>query len=371
MWAEGAEPPPDAAALPRPTLQTQATPGSHTSCHVCPTLALAEESGGPDAKKGQPAVGPAGAPTTRPCRVRWPPGSPPGEAWGRRLCWEGLLSPVAGPTLRPSYPEAPRVPLPAQCRRSKAPGEHGQRPPPPRPLPGPSGTAHTGPAPGRGTLSLPGQPLPRPLPWLLLGMPWEALPASAGTGPRVTGLHHPATPPLGREIWGTQALGAPSLSEGPARSRGPGGRRQARGCSQRPLPAGPRPGQGLTAVSRLCPQSCLMPRLKQTKVRHWSLLSRSQPTHSKWRGPASSSPTPGPGQTGSPLHSIPLQDSRSHWASCRGSQVLPTGLGSRSPAGAHGSETRPWETLTPHPCLSLAEPGMQMTPPLWQKAKRN
>lgn len=88
---------------PGPALQTRTTPGSHTSCHAHPTLALAEGSAGPDTKKGW---------------QQWAQWAPP-----RRTLAEsgGLQAPHGGrpgeggsagrPCHAPLLPEATRVPL--------------------------------------------------------------------------------------------------------------------------------------------------------------------------------------------------------------------------------------------------------------------
>lgn len=82
---------PDSAALPRPRpADTDHPPGSHTSCHAHPTLAQAEGSGGPDAKKGWQQWAQR-APLRRSlAESGGPPGSPRREAWGGRLCWPAL-----------------------------------------------------------------------------------------------------------------------------------------------------------------------------------------------------------------------------------------------------------------------------------------
>ena len=135
---------------------------------------------------------------------------------------------------------------------------------------------------------------------------------------------------------------------------------------RRPLPAGPRPGQGLT--SQLCPQSPPDARLKQTGVRYWSSLPRSQPINPKQQGPTSSSPTSSQGKTGSDTLPSRVPSARP----CppgQGSRCQTPGVGSRSPASAHGSKTRPWKPLAPHPSplpsRSLSHQQRPRTQPRW------
>lgn len=252
VQAEGPEPLTRLCSpAPAPPCRHGPPPGSHTSCHAHPTLALAEGSRGPDAKKGWQQWAQRAPPRRSLAESGGPPGSPRGGGLGR----EALL---AGPALSPCYPRQLESLSQHSADVPKPPGSKDSV----HHLPGPSlppaarPTQH--PLPGHGTLSPPGQPLPRPLPPLLLSTPQEAFPASVGPGPHGTGLHCPPTPPLGHELWETQALGALSLSEGPAQSRGRGGRAAGGGWLRRPLPAGPRPGQGLT--SQLCvPRARLMP----------------------------------------------------------------------------------------------------------------
>ena len=128
---------------------------------------------------------------------------PTGGGLGR----EALL---AGPAMHPSYLRQPESLSQNSADVPKPPGSKDSIHHHPGPFLPPAAQPTQGPAPGHGTLSPPGQPLPRPLPPLLLSTPWEALPASAGPRPRITGLHCPPTPPLGCELWETQALWAVS-----------------------------------------------------------------------------------------------------------------------------------------------------------------
>lgn len=243
MQAEGPEPLTRLCSpAPAPPCRHGPPPAATPAVTHTQPLPWLRGQGAPTQKRGG-SSGPSGRPHDAPSRSLVASRLPTGGGLGR----EALL---AGPALRPSYPRQPESLSQHSADVPKSPGSKNSVHHLPGPSLPPAARPTQRPPPGHGTLSPPGQPLPRPLPLLLLSTPREALPASAGPGPRVTGLHCPPTPPLGHELWETQALAALSLSEGPAQSRGPGGRAAGGGWLRRPLPAGPRPGQGLT--SQLC-----------------------------------------------------------------------------------------------------------------------
>lgn len=349
----GPELPPDAAALPRPVLSDAAHPRQLYQLSCAPQRPPLR-SPGERRKKEAASSGPSGAPHGHALASPVASRLPTGEAWGGWLCWEGPLSPVAGPTLRPSSPEATGVPLPAQCRHLKAPGSTDSVHHLPNPsLPRVARLAQV--CSWLQQLGPPGQPLPRPLPPLLPGMPWEALLPQRAQGPQSLDCTVHPTPPLGPVAHQGTGSGGSVSERGPSTEQGAWGRWQAEGPARGThLLLDPAwPGGSWLCRSRV-PRSCLMPCLKQTRVQTLVLAAPEPADISQAARPA-----PGPGQTESPLHSRALQDSRSHRASCWGSKVPPTGLGSRSPTSAHGSKTRPWELLT-SPCpLALAEPGAQ------------
>lgn len=108
------------------------------------------------------------------------------------------------------------------------------------------------------------------------------------------------------------------------------------------------------AVLQQGPQSCLMPCLKQMRVRHWSLLPRSQLTYPKRRGPrlvrgrqralSTAVPSRTAEATGPPVGA----------AGCRR-----PGWGATAPPAPMAARPAPGSCSPLTPALSLAKPGAQ------------